>query len=68
MRYRVPKGKRGLPGTGPNLLAKHIVVQLQLVKPLQFFRQPVVTLPKLLDIIAGFGQNTTFTLQKKPTE
>lgn len=51
-----------------HLLAKHIVVQLQLVKPLQFFRQPVVTLPKLLDIIAGFGQNTTFTLQKKPTE
>lgn len=53
---------------GSDLLSKHIIVQLQLVKPLQFFRQPVVTLSKLLDIITGFGQNSTFTLQEKANE
>lgn len=60
-------GCRGLPGPGADLLAEHIVVQLQLVEPLQLFGQPVITLPKLLDIIAGFGQNPTFALQWKPT-
>ena len=55
------------PRGGADLLAKHIVVQLQLVEPLQLFGQPVVTLPKLLDVVAGLGQDPAFTLQEKPT-
>lgn len=47
-----------------HLLSKHIIVQLQLVKPLQLLRQPVVALSKLLDIITGFGENPTFTLAR----
>lgn len=35
----VAVGVRGLrQGWAPDLLSKHIIVQLQLVKPLQFFR------------------------------
>ena len=54
-RTAVLRGGSGGQGGGSDLLSKHIVVQLELVKPLQFFRQPVVTLPKFLDIITGFG-------------
>lgn len=60
--------EEGRTAEGSDLLSEHIVVQLQLVEPLQFFRQPVVTLSKLLDIITGFGQNPTFTLQEKANE
>ena len=63
---RGPWSRGGLyGGQGSDLLSKHIIVQLQLVKPLQFLRQPVVTLSKLLDIITGFGENPTFTLQEE---
>lgn len=64
-----PWSRGGLDrGQGSDLLSKHIIVQLQLVKALQLFRQPVVTLSKLLDIITGFGQNSTFTLQEKASK
>lgn len=74
MKGRVPTGlsgfgvREGSLGQEADLLAKHFVVQLQLVQPLQLLRQPVIALPQLLDVIAGFGENPPFTLQERPTQ
>lgn len=48
----------------PYLLAKHFIVQLQLVQALQLLGEAVVALPQLLDVVASLGQDPPFTLQE----
>lgn len=56
-----PDGKR----MQPYLLPKQLVIDSEAIERVDVFSQLQVALSELLDVLAGFGQDSPFTLEQK---